>query len=83
MDDDAFFFGFGELFFGRRHLLAGLQAIKVDFLGALAEGGARHVRADVAAADDDDLAGELLALAEVDVAEEVDAAEDLGVVFAF
>ena len=61
-----------------RHLAALFEADHVDLLRSLAQGGERHVDGDVAAADDDDARTDPHVLAAADIAQEIYAAKNEG-----
>ena len=62
VDHDAVRLAEFLVFLAHGHFVIAFEAVEVDALRALADRRAGHVRADVAAADDDDLAGHVPAL---------------------
>ena len=72
MDGDALALALAAVLLAHGHVLIALQAVQVHAVRAAAQGGAGHVGADVAAADDHDPAAQLAALAAVYLTHEVD-----------
>ena len=81
MDGDAVALALGAVLFAHGHFVVPLQAIERHALRAAAHGGAGDIGGDVAAADHNDLAGELRFGRKVDLLCKVHAGHDaLGVV---
>ena len=83
VDHDAVFLAERPVFLAHGHLIVGFKAVQMDFCGALANGGTGNIRADVSAADHNDISGKRFRGSEVDLFHIVDACHDVFSVFAW